>query len=326
MATASCSPTAARGREVGLAHHQDLRGRRPAAPARRRTGRRARSLPVASMSRHTTSTSASVARARSLVRSPSSVRGLWMPGVSSSTSCEVGRRPHAPDLRARGLRAVGDDRHLGPDDAVHQRGLADVGPTDERDEPRAVLGHWPAGGASATDSACSSTASSDGGRERRDAHGDDPVTLHALGPELEVLEAHDLALVGHVAEQVEDEPADRVPLRVGQLDAELLAHLVDRRAAGHPQRAVAQPLDRGHLDVVLVGDLPDDLLEQVFERHEPGGAAVLVDHDRHVELLGAHLAQQLGDPLLLGHEDRRAHRDPHRLRRPRRRALGARGP
>ena len=91
----------------------------------------------ASMSRHTTSTSARVARARSLVRSPSSVRGLWMPGVSSSTSCDVGRRAHAADLRARRLRPVGDDRDLGADDPVHQRRLADVGPTDERDEARA---------------------------------------------------------------------------------------------------------------------------------------------------------------------------------------------
>ena len=39
----------------------------------------------------------------------------------------------------------------------------------------------------------------------------------------------------------------------------------------------AQLLDPGRLDVVLVGDLADDLLEQVLERDEPGGAAVLVD-------------------------------------------------
>jgi hypothetical protein len=41
------------------------------------------------MRRQITSTSASVERARSLVRSPSSVRGLWIPGVSSRTSCDV---------------------------------------------------------------------------------------------------------------------------------------------------------------------------------------------------------------------------------------------
>ena len=56
------------------------------------------------------------------------------------------------------------------------------------------------------------------------------------------------------------------------------------------------------LDVVLVDDLADQLLDEVLERDQAGGAAVLVDDDRHVELLGLHLAQQLGDPLGLGHE------------------------
>ena len=47
-------------------------------------------------------------------------------------------------------------------------------------------------------------------------------------------------------------------------------------------RVVVEPLDRRPLDVVLVGDLADDLLEDVLDRDEPGGAAVLVDDDRDV--------------------------------------------
>ena len=41
--------------------------------------------PVASTTMHTTSTPPRVARARSLVRTPSGVRGLWRPGVSRKT-------------------------------------------------------------------------------------------------------------------------------------------------------------------------------------------------------------------------------------------------
>ena len=116
-----------------------------------------------------------------------------------------------------------------------------------------------------------------------------------------------------MAEQVEDQAADGVPLGVGELRAELVAHLVDRRSSRDAQCAVCQVFDDGRLDVVLVGDLADDLLEQVLERDQPGRAAVLVDDDGHVELLGLHLAQELGDALLLRYEDGRAHGIAHGL-------------
>ena len=41
----------------------------------------------------------------------------------------------AADRAAGRLRAVGDDRHLLPHEAVEQRGLADVRPAGQRDEP-----------------------------------------------------------------------------------------------------------------------------------------------------------------------------------------------
>ena len=58
----------------------------------------------------------------------------------------------------------------------------------------------------------------------------------------------------------------------------------------------------GALDVVLVGDLADDLLEDVLDRDQAGGAAVLVDDDRDVGALCLHLAQQVVDRLGVGHE------------------------
>ena len=67
----------------------------------------------------------------------------------------------------------------------------------------------------------------------------------------------------------------------------------------------ASPSTGGRYGVVLVGDLADDLLEDVLDRHQAGEAAVLVDDDRHVGARGLHLPQQLVDRLGLRHEGRR---------------------
>ena len=77
--------------------------------------------------------------------------------------------------------------------------------------------------------------------------------------------------------------------------------------------AVGLGLDRRLLAVELVDDLAHQLLDEVLERDQAGGAAVLVDHDRHVELLGLHLGQQLGDALGLGHEAGLSHQLGHQL-------------
>ena len=46
---------------------------------------------VASMHKHTTSTSSAASAAVAFSRSPSAVRGLWMPGVSTNTTCTSSR-------------------------------------------------------------------------------------------------------------------------------------------------------------------------------------------------------------------------------------------
>ena len=51
------------------------------------------------------------------------------------------------------------------------------------------------------------------------------------------------------------------------------------------------PLDQTLLLVELVADLADQLFQQVLERHQSRGAAVLVHHDRQVDLLGLELPQ-----------------------------------
>ncbi|OQC37728.1 MAG: hypothetical protein BWX64_01949 [Acidobacteria bacterium ADurb.Bin051] len=86
--------------------------------------------------------------------------------------------------------------------------------------------------------------------------------------------------------------------------------------------AIGEQLPRRGLLVVLVGDLADDLLDQVLDRHQPRGAAVLVDHDRHLLPPGLELAQQLAERLGLRHEEGRLgerRRLADRLRRTERR-------
>ena len=49
------------------------------------------------------------------------------------------QRQHALDRRARGLRPRRDDRQLGPQQRVQQRGFPGVGPAQNRDESRAMF-------------------------------------------------------------------------------------------------------------------------------------------------------------------------------------------
>ena len=58
--------------------------------------------------------------------------------------------------------------------------------------------------------------------------------------------------------------------------------------------------------IVLVVDLADDFLEHVFDRHQPGDAAVFVEHDGDVRAALLEQLQQVVDRLGFGHEQRLA--------------------
>ena len=60
---------------------------------------------------------------------------------------------------------------------------------------------------------------------------------------------------------------------------------------------------------MLVLDLADDLLDQILDRGQAVGAAVLIDHDRHVYPGIAHLQKKIENPHRGRHEQRFAH-DP----------------
>ena len=68
---------------------------------------------------------------------------------------------------------------------------------------------------------------------------------------------------------------------------------------------------------MLVIDLADELFEDVFERDDPGGAAILVDHRGKLASAAAQLRQQLFERLRFGHGNDRADELVDRCRRPR---------
>ena len=66
--------------------------------------------------------------------------------------------------------------------------------------------------------------------------------------------------------------------------------------------AVAGLDELGLLLIVFVLDAADDLLDQILHRHQAGGAAVLVDNDRHVVLVALHLVEEFIGLLAEGDE------------------------
>ena len=106
---------------------------------------------------------------------------------------------------------------------------------------------------------------------------------------------------------VRDEPAERlVVLARLDVDVERLAHLLEWDARVHHRLALGDGQHERLLRVVFVADLADDLLDEVLERHDPRGAAVLVDDDGEVDFVALHLAQELVGFLRLRDEEHRA--------------------
>ncbi len=79
-----------------------------------------------------------------------------------------------------------------------------------------------------------------------------------------------------------------------QLDLEARFELLDRRARRRhePELWVGRDVG-GFFLVVLVLDIADDLLDQILDRHKSVRAAVLVDHERHVDARRLHANEQV---------------------------------
>ena len=78
----------------------------------------------------------------------------------------------------------------------------------------------------------------------------------------------------------------------GTRDAGALEQFVGAEACRGRSSQSVRPDDAGAGAVVLVGDLADEFLDEVLERGDAGGAAVLVDDDGHLVAAPAQLAEQ----------------------------------
>src|SRR5262245_43766383 len=127
--------------------------------------------------------------------------------------------------------------------------------------------------------------------------------------EAQSAEAYLFADRGQVAELVDDQSGDRGEIVGGQLDVEPALDFADLHIAARDD-AFGLLDDVGlvgaRLRLVFVLDLPDDLLDQVFDGDQTGQPAVFIDDDGHRRLGLLHLGQQLVDRLGFGHEVSRA--------------------
>src|SRR5579885_1846171 len=125
---------------------------------------------------------------------------------------------------------------------------------------------------------------------RGDADGGDLIALALEDLEAEAEEAEDLADLRNGARLVHDEAGEGGGLLVGETPVELAVEVADGDAAVDDVAAVRLGADPAHRDVELVGDVADNLLEDVLEGDDAEPAAVLVDHQGE---MGAALAEGL---------------------------------
>src|SRR5262245_29525739 len=131
----------------------------------------------------------------------------------------------------------------------------------------------------------------------------EPPPVRTQHFELQPAEHERLATPRQAAEIVHREPADGVELLVAELAAEILVELLDARLRLDRELALAFLADvEVVLDVVLIADVADDLLQHVFDGHQSGHAAILVDDYCHVMMAGAEFLEQHVEALALRNE------------------------
>ena len=105
-----------------------------------------------------------------------------------------------------------------------------------------------------------------------------------------------VADIGDAPEPVEDESGDRLVLALGHLEPVWSTTSSGWRVPGtHPLACLPGSGESGRHRIVLVVDLPHDLLQDVLEGDDARGAAVLVDDDRQVGVGVAQVDEQIGE-------------------------------
>src|SRR5256714_13984958 len=158
----------------------------------------------------------------------------------------------------------------------------------------------------------------------------DPAPLDIDHGELPAVLLDRLALDRDVSEPGHDESGQRLVRAVRQPEPGRLRQLVRAYHAldQHPGRGRRQRyghLVRGRLQVVLVGDLPDQLLGEVLQGHQTVGAAVLVHHDGQLRVGRLQRLQYAVEVQALRHVHRLPGDHRHRLGAPPGRGYAERG-
>src|SRR6478609_2163664 len=285
-----------------------------------------------------TSTSPSTCSTRWFSRSPSSVRGLCRPGVSTMTSWPAGRfrMPRIARRVVCGLSEViatfsptsafvsVDLPTLGRPTKVTNPDRPSTGPPTAGSDPASAVGSFsaialPLLGLRRLALVRRGLRHGDGlGPRARDMHlagarSRTEVLLRCL-QRLAALDEdggqappaparcpagqHQPRVLGrrtglrHTAESLAEQPADRVDVLVVEVDAEQVADLVEAEACAHPEPTGLELHRLLGARIVLVGDLADELLDEVFEGHEARHAAVLVHDEADVNGVALHLLQE----------------------------------
>ena len=105
-----------------------------------------------------------------------------------------------------------------------------------------------------------------------------------------------VARLGQPAEQVEDQPAGRLGVGLGDLQAAGLGQDVERARCVDLEDVFAHRHDRRRLAVEFVLDRADQLFEHVFKRHHADDAAVLVEQHGQVNPVALKFEQELVEP------------------------------
>src|SRR5713101_629768 len=116
-----------------------------------------------------------------------------------------------------------------------------------------------------------------------------------------------------MAESFDHQPADgSILVGLRKLEAETLVEFRYRRASHHRESARTDYSGELFAEVVFILDIADDLLDQIFEGQDSGGAAVFIDDHRQIFPGALHRKQSLVERHRFGKITDRAHHIAHR--------------
>src|SRR5829696_7953455 len=114
----------------------------------------------------------------------------------------------------------------------------------------------------------------------RDDHADDRSAVHTLHFHLHARQDHHVSDGWHLRHRRRDDPTHGcAALRPGS--PRPARRLIDRHVAGKPNAPIRQPLSALVGGAELVGDISDQVVQDIVDRDEPRRAAELVEQNRH---------------------------------------------